>query len=195
MPFFIKYLTIFQPLEIIVTDNSQLRLHGLQQYYVSLLEKEKVRTLFDILDSIEFNQVVIFVKTAKRADLLCKFLVDGNFPAIAIHKGIEQPERLARYKLLKECKKRILVATDLFGRGIDISKINVVFNFDMPQNADDYLHRVGRAGRFGTKGLAISFVSSEDDAAVLNEVQKRFVVSIPKMPDTIDCSTYMHVAK
>jgi len=96
---------------------------------------------------------------------------------------------------LKECKKRILVATDLFGRGIDISKINVVFNFDMPQNADDYLHRVGRAGRFGTKGLAISFVSSEDDAAVLNEVQKRFVVSIPKMPDTIDCSTYMHVAK
>lgn len=65
----------------------------------------------------------------------------------------------------------------------------------MPQDADSYLHRVGRAGRFGTKGLAISFVSSEEDAEVLNAVQKRFVISIPTMPDEIDCSVYSKYCK
>jgi superfamily II DNA/RNA helicase len=71
--------------------------------------------------------------------------------------------RIKRYNDFKAFKHRIMVATDIFGRGIDIEKINVVFNFDMPKDSDSYLHRVGRAGRFGTKGLAISFVSSPED--------------------------------
>jgi len=79
-----------------------------------------------------------------------------------------------------------------FGRGIDISRVNVVINYDMPDSSDQYLHRVGRAGRFGTKGLAISFVSSERDAKVLNDVQDRFVVRIETLPDQIDASTYMN---
>lgn len=98
--------------------------------------------------------------------------------------------RIARFEQIKNFEQRILVTTDLFARGIDVSKINVVINFDMPEDADCYLHRVGRAGRFGTKGLAISFVSTEEDATVLNDVQKRFVVSIPTMPAEIDCSVY-----
>jgi len=69
--------------------------------------------------------------------------------------------------------------------------VNVVVNYDMPDSSDTYLHRVGRAGRFGTKGLAISFVSSKEDATVLNDVQSRFVVSIPALPTEIDASTYM----
>jgi ATP-dependent RNA helicase UAP56/SUB2 len=69
--------------------------------------------------------------------------------------------------------------------------VNVVINYDMPENADTYLHRVGRAGRFGTKGLAISFVASDADKEVLKEVQSRFVVNIPQLPDEIDATTYM----
>jgi len=84
-----------------------------------------------------------------------------------------------------------MVATDIFGRGIDIERVNVVISYDMPENSDTYLHRVGRAGRFGTKGLAISFVSSDQDAIVLNSVQSRFVVEINKLPDEIDASAYM----
>jgi len=183
------------PLEIFVTDNSKLTLHGLQQYYVSLIEKEKVKKLFAILDAVEFNQVVIFTKKVDRAEYLCSLLKDGNFPATVIHGRLAQPERIARFEQVKNFQQRILVTTDLFARGIDVSKINVVINFDMAEDADCYLHRVGRAGRFGTKGLAISFVSTDDDADVLNAVQKRFVVSIPTMPAEIDCSVYMTVNK
>jgi ATP-dependent RNA helicase UAP56/SUB2 len=71
-----------------------------------------------------------------------------------------------------------MVTTDLFGRGIDIEKINIVINYDMPTESDQYLHRVGRAGRFGTKGLAISFISSPDDSQVLEDVQSRFEVKV-----------------
>ena len=86
---------------------------------------------------------------------------------------------IKRYKEFKEFNKRICVATDVFGRGIDIERINLAINYDMPENADQYLHRVGRAGRFGTKGLSISFVSSEADRTVLADIEKRFEVALP----------------
>ena len=86
--------------------------------------------------------------------------------------------------------QRILVATNLFGRGMDIERVNIVFNYDMPEDSDTYLHRVARAGRFGTKGLAITLVSDEADAKILNEVQDRFDVNITELPDEIDLSSY-----
>merc|ERR1711898_80997 len=139
----------------------------------------------------EFNQVVIFVKSVQRATALDKLLVECNFPSIAIHSGLQQDERINRYKQFKDFQKRIMVSTDLFGRGIDIERVNIVVNYDMPDSSDTYLHRVGRAGRFGTKCLAITFASSDDDAKVLESVQSRFEVSITELPETIDVSTYM----
>merc|ERR1712137_271175 len=179
------------PLEIYVSSGSDLTLHGLQQYYVQVLPKQKNRTLFALLDSLEFNQLVIFVKTKNRAEALNRVLTEGNFPSIWTHSKIPMSQRIDNYQKFKNFSARILVATDLFGRGVDIERVNVVINYDMPDNADQYLHRVGRAGRFGTKGLAISFVANEDDADVLNEVQNRFTVNIAIMPAKIDCSTYM----
>jgi len=179
------------PLEIYINDGSKLTLHGLQQYYVQLEEQEKNRKLFDLLDALDFNQCVIFVKSVKRAAALKKLLKEGNFCPVCIHSQMVQEKRIRKYKKFKEFKSRIMVATDLFGRGIDIERVNVVINFDMPENSDTYLHRVGRAGRFGTKGLAISFVSSPADSEVLNQVQARFVVQINELPDEIDTSSYM----
>lgn len=98
---------------------------------------------------------------------------------------------IARYKSFKDFSKRIMVATDIFGRGIDIERVNIVINYDMPDSPDTYLHRVGRAGRFGTKGLAVTFVSTVDDSTVLNSVQGRFEVNISELPEKIDISTYM----
>jgi len=179
------------PLEIYINEGAKLTLHGLQQYYVGLNENEKNRKLIDLLDALEFNQLVIFVNSVARASELNKLLVECNFPSLCIHSGIKQEERIEKYRKFKEFKARIMVATNLFGRGIDIERVNVVINYDMPENADTYLHRVGRAGRFGTKGLAISFVTTPTDKQVLADVQARFVVQVPELPDEIDASTYM----
>merc|ERR1712008_481319 len=129
------------PMEIYV-DDSKLTLHGLQQHYVKLAENEKNRKLD-------------------------KLLQECNFPSVAIHARIEQAERIELYQSFKDFKHRILVSTDIWGRGIDIERVNIVINYDMPEVSDTYLHRVGRAGRFGTKGLAITFVSNDEDAKTL----------------------------
>lgn len=181
------------PLEIYVDDEAKLTLHGLQQYYVKLEEKDKNRKLNDLLDNLDFNQVIIFVKSTQRARELNRLLNECSFPSIAVHSGIPQEERIARYKLFKEFNKRICVSTDVFGRGIDIERINLAINYDLPPEADQYLHRVGRAGRFGTKGLAVSFVSSEEDEQVLEKIQARFNVKIAPFPEEgVDPSTYMN---
>jgi len=178
-------------MEIFIDDESKLTLHGLQQYYAKLTEQQKNRKLIDLLDALEFNQVVIFVNGVRRCKELNKLLLECTFPSICIYGGLDQQERLDRYNKFKEYKSRILVSTDIFGRGVDFERVNIVINYDMPTNADQYLHRVGRSGRFGTKGLGITFVSSKEDSGILEQVQSRFEVEIPELPDTINVSTYM----
>jgi len=178
------------PMEIYV-DDTKLTLHGLQQHYVNLAENEKNRKLNELLDNLEFNQVVVFVKSVQRAIQLDKLLQECNFPSVAIHASMKQEERIKMYQNFKDFKHRILVSTDIWGRGIDIERVNIVINYDMPDVSDTYLHRVGRAGRFGTKGLAITFCSGADDAKILESVQERFEVSITQLPETIEVSSYM----
>jgi len=140
---------------------------------------------------LEFNQVVIFVNGVRRAKELNKLLNECNFPSMVIYGGLAQEERLERYNKFKEYKSRILVSTDIFGRGVDFERVNIVINYDMPDSPDTYLHRVGRSGRFGTKGLAISFISAETDSKILESVQSRFEVRVQPLPEEIDVSTYM----
>merc|ERR1712188_316124 len=105
--------------------------------------------------------------------------------------GMKQEERTKRYNDFKAFKSKAFVSTDLFGRGIDIERVNIVINYDFPDESDQYLHRVGRAGRFGTKGLAISFISSDNDESILKQVQERFAVAVPELPESIEQSSYM----
>lgn len=177
--------------EEIFVDDKKLTLHGLQQHFVELTENDKIRKLNDLLDALDFNQVVVFVKTRQRAAALDKMLQKCFFPSMCIHSDLKQEERLDRYRKFKEYQSRILVSTNLFGRGVDIERVNIVINFDMPTSSNEYLHRVGRAGRFGTKGLAITFVSGDEDKTVLEDVQNRFEVKVTPLPDEIDSSSYM----
>ncbi|KAF0993170.1 hypothetical protein HZS_7055, partial [Henneguya salminicola] len=181
------------PMEVYIDDETKLTLHGLRQHYSNVLENNKNRKLLDILDSLEFNQVIIFVKSVRRCDALSRVLADQGFPSICIHGDLPQEERLSRYKQFKDFQRRILVATNLFGRGMDIERVNIVINYDIPEDSDTYLHRVARTGRFGTKGLAISFVSDGSDAKVMNDVQDRFDVSITELPSEINSSDYRAV--
>lgn len=100
------------------------------------------------------------------------------------------PSRIERYRQFKAFEKRILVATDIFGRGIDVERVNIVINYDQTSDADSYLHRVGRAGRFGTRGLAITFVTSDADKEILEAIQSRFEVKVEGLPEVIEPSTY-----
>merc|ERR1711992_343052 len=136
------------PMEVYIDDEAKLTLHGLRQHYVKLKDSEKNRKLFELLDVLEFNQVVIFVKSVQRCVALVQLLIEQNFPAIAIHRGMSQEERLSRYQQFKDFQKRILVATNLFGRGMGIERVNIVFNYDTPEDTDTFLLRVGSAGRF-----------------------------------------------
>jgi superfamily II DNA/RNA helicase len=196
------------PMEIYVDDQAKLTLHGLLQFYVNLPEEsQKNRKLLDLFDNIDFNQVIVFVKSQERAEQLAKILKSNEFPTIFIHGRMKQDDRIRRFQEFKSYGKRILVSTDLMGRGIDINKVNVVINYDLPpldkfsgkndwkfdsyeRAVDQYLHRVGRAGRFGTKGLGITFVSSPEDATLLNKVQERFQVDIKELPEYFHPSLY-----
>lgn len=154
---------------------------------------------------LEFNQVVIFVKNVKRALALDGLLRESNFPSMTLHPLPQQFKakatkndlpadsgRIDRLKAFKDFKKRILVTTDLFGRGMDVERVNIVIQYDMAGDSDMYLHRVGRAGRFGTKGLAVSFVASEEDTKTLDAVQARFEVNVETMPDKVDTTSYLN---
>jgi ATP-dependent RNA helicase UAP56/SUB2 len=178
------------PREIYINDKAKLTLDGLQQFYVNLTEQQKNRKLVNLLDVLEFNQVVIFVSTVERATALNKLLQAEKFPSICSHGRLKET-RIDQYKSFKKFGSRIMVTTNLYGRGVDFERVNVVFNYDMPENETSYLHRVGRAGRFGTKGIAISFVSNDQDREVMEKVRKQFVVKLPELPDELDCSTYM----
>jgi superfamily II DNA/RNA helicase len=184
----VKFMS--KPLVITVPDD-ELKLATLKQYYVHVSDDEKNRKLLSILDTLEFNQIVIFLNSQRRAETLSELLNQENIPSECIHGRMKQEKRMEVYNKFKAYELKILCATDLFGRGMDIQHVNVVINYDMSEDTDTYLHRVARAGRFGTKGLAITFLASEQDIDVFNNTMTRFTQQIDQLPETIDKSTYM----
>ena len=180
-----------KPVEIIVKEENKEHLEKLQQFYVKLKEDEKNKKLFDVLDSVQFNQVIIFVNSIQRCETLSDILTKNEFPSIAIHADLPQEERIRKFNSFKEFKSRIMVATELYGRGIDFLKVNTVINYDMSIDAEAYVHRVGRAGRFGTKGITITFLASDEDQKVFDELLKKYPnIRADVLPDVIDKSIY-----
>ena len=180
-----------KPVEIIVKEESKEHLEKLQQFYVKLKEDEKNKKLFDVLDSVQFNQVIIFVNSIPRCETLSDILTKNEFPSIAIHADLPQEERIRKFNSFKEFKSRIMVATELYGRGVDFLKVNTVINYDMSIDAEAYVHRVGRAGRFGTKGITITFLASDEDQKVFDELLKKYPnIRADVLPEVIDKSIY-----
>ena len=180
-----------KPVEIIVKEENKEHLEKLQQFYVKLKEEEKNKKLFDILDNVQFNQVIIFVNNIARCETLSDILDKNKFPAVAIHADLPQEERIKKFDRFKDFKTRIMVATELYGRGVDFLKVNFVINYDMSTDAEAYVHRVGRAGRFGTKGITITFLASEEDQKVFDDLLKKYPnIKAAPLPDVIDKSIY-----
>ena len=180
-----------KPVEIIVKEENKEHLEKLQQFYVKLKEDEKNKKLLDVIDKVQFNQVIIFVNNIQRCEALSDILTQNGIPSIAIHADLPQEERISKFDAFKEFKKRIMVATELYGRGVDFLKVNTVINYDMSTDAEAYVHRVGRAGRFGTKGITITFLASEEDQKVFDDLLKKYPnIKAEALPDVIDKSIY-----
>lgn len=136
--------------------------------------------------------MIIFVNKFQRSEMLTKVLKEQGMFCICTHGQLEQSERIQRFEGFKNNQYRILVSTDLMGRGIDVERVDIVINFDMPDSCETYLHRVGRSGRFGTKGMAISFISTGDDKKILEKVQEKYGKKITELPKEIDASKYQN---
>jgi len=169
------------PYEHYMNDVAQMSLQGLQHFYASFQHATKTRDFIGFLSNWRFDQAAIFVSNSKRCDVLAHILTKLDFFATSIHKGLDQNERLSRYKQFTGGSKRILVATNLFGRGMDVRRINLVINYDIPENSENYLHRATRAGRFGAEGKILSLVASEKDAQMLSIMQDELDVEIGKV--------------
>ena len=132
---------------------------------------KKLDLLAYMIGSQNFKQVLVFTRTKDGTDNIAKELSDAGLPATAIHGDITQAKRTKALKQFKEGKFRVLVATDVAGRGLDIKDMDYVINYELPSVPEDYVHRIGRTGRAGKKGLAISLVSAYD-VAYLFEIEK-----------------------
>lgn len=150
------------PIKILV-KNEELTLQGISQYFVNLNDdSEKYDTLKDIFSSLTISQSIIYCNSTRRVDDLEEAMKEDNFPVKKIHGKMTEMERKQTHKDFKDGSCRVLITSDLFSRGIDVQQVSVVINFDIPKNEFTYLHRIGRSGRWGRKGVAINFQTKYD---------------------------------
>ena len=184
MPVELKKITetfMRNPIKIYV-KTEMLTLQGIAQYYINLNnDGEKYDTIKDIFEAVSISQAIIYCNSVKRVNDLTEAMKEDNFPVEKIHGKLTEGERNSTYKNFKSGSCRVLITSDLFARGIDIQQVSIVINFDIPKNENTYLHRIGRSGRWGRKGIAINF-STKYDHDKLRFFEKYYNTQICEMP-------------
>jgi len=166
----------------LVMNKDQLSLPGIDQYYVDVGREEwKFDTIVDLFDSVSVAQCVIFCNTRRKAMWLRDKLAAKDFPVDCMHSELPQSERNDIMQKFYNGNVRVLVATDLIARGIDAQGVGFVVNFDLTRNFENHLHRIGRGGRFGRRGVAINFVTSEE-RSLLQELCAFYSITIEELP-------------
>lgn len=169
------------PVKILV-KRDEISLEGISQYYVNV-EKEdwKFDTLCDLYDSLTITQCVIFCNTKKKVDWLSQKLIQSNFAVVSMHGDMKQEDRDKVMNDFRTGNSRVLISTDMWARGIDVQQVSLVINYDLPENMENYIHRIGRSGRFGRKGVAINFLT-KDDSSKMKEIEKHYRIKISPVP-------------
>jgi ATP-dependent RNA helicase DDX6/DHH1 len=178
---------IVNPYEINLMDD--LTLKGITQYYAFVKERQKVHCLNTLFSKLDINQSVIFCNSVNRVELLAKKITDLGYSCFYIHAKMQQAHRNRVFHEFRQGATRHLVSSDLFTRGIDVQSVNVVINFDFPKTSETYLHRIGRAGRFGHLGLAVNLITY-DDRHNLYRIEQELATEIRPIPATIDRELY-----
>lgn len=177
------------PYEINLMD--ELTLRGITQYYAFVEEKQKVHCLNTLFSKLQINQSIIFCNSTNRVELLAKKITELGYSCYYSHARMQQQARNKVFHDFRAGACRNLVCSDLLTRGIDIQAVNVVINFDFPKNAETYLHRIGRSGRFGHLGLAINLINW-DDRFNLYKIEQELGTEIQPIPSDIDRSLYVY---
>ena len=150
------------PIKILV-KNEMLTLEGISQYYIALeTDNDKFNTIKDLFGWISSSQAIIYCNSLKRVSDLYSAMIKDEFPVCCIHSGMDKEQRNETYNDFKNGKHRVCISSNVTARGIDIQQVSTVINFDIPKCAHTYLHRIGRSGRWGRKGVAINFVTKYD---------------------------------
>jgi len=169
------------PIRILV-KRDELTLEGIKQFYVAVEKEEwKLDTLSDLYETVTITQAVIFCNTRRKVDWLTDKLRSREFTVSAIHGDLEQGQREVIMKEFRSGSSRVFIATDLLARGIDVQQVSLVINYDLPVSKENYIHRIGRGGRFGRKGVAINFVTAADVGA-LREIEQFYNTQVDEMP-------------
>jgi len=169
------------PVRILV-KRDELTLEGIKQFFVAVEQEEwKFDTLCDLYDILTITQAVIFCNTKLKVDWLTTKMREANFTVSSMHGDMIQAQREEIMSDFRQGKSRVLIATDVWGRGLDVQQVSLVINYDLPNSRELYIHRIGRAGRFGRKGVAINFVKS-DDIRILRDMEQFYGTQIDEMP-------------
>ncbi|KAG9270830.1 putative ATP-dependent RNA helicase DDX20 [Astyanax mexicanus] len=169
---------------------------GLKQYYKLVhahalphkIFEEKVQNLLELFSKIPFNQALVFSNLHTRAQHLADVLSSKGLPSVCISGSLSQEQRLEAMSKLKQYQCRVLISTDLTSRGIDAEKVNLVINLDVPQDWETYMHRIGRAGRFGTMGLAVTYCCHGEEENKMMAIAQKCDLALNQLPDPITAS-------
>lgn len=176
-----------KPFEINLMD--ELTLRGITQFYAFVEESKKVHCLNTLFSKLQINQSIIFCNSVNRVELLARKITQLGYSCFFIHAKMPQAHRNRVFHDFRSGACRNLVSSDLFTRGIDIQAVNVVINFDFPKSSETYLHRVGRSGRFGHRGLAISLLTFEDRYNLF-KIEQELGTEIGPIPSAVSPSLY-----
>ena len=172
------------PVRILVKKD-ELTLEGIKQYYVEMdKESWKFETLCDLYESITIAQAIIYCNTRRKVDWLTRAMRSKDFVISAIHGDMEMQIRNNILKEFRSGASRVLITTDLLARGIDVQQVSLVVNYDFPTDRENYIHRIGRSGRYGRKGTAINFILPEDKPMMV-EIEQFYHTTIEPLPADI----------
>ena len=170
-----------RPVKILI-QKEMLTLQGIQQFHINLDNDEhKYTTLKDLFGTLSVSQAIIYCNSIRRVDDLYEAMKHDEFPVERLHGSLDESERRAIYATFKNGSCRVLIATDLLARVIDIQQVSIVINFDVPKSVHTYLHRIGRSGRWGRKGVGINFVTRRD-VPKLKEIEQFYSTQVKEFP-------------
>jgi len=175
-----KFVT--NPIKIIV-KSEQLTLEGIKQYFVSLEnDAMKYETLKDLFSTFSVAQCIIYCNSVSRVSDLYEAMNNDGYPVCLIHSNLDKSTRQSNYDDFRRGKFRVLISSNVTARGIDIQQVSTVINFDIPKCVHSYLHRIGRSGRWGRKGVAINFITRRDYKQ-LKDIEQFYQTNINELPD------------